>query len=78
MSNGLTEIAYLCRELSIKHKGKYTACCDYYGTLDSIQVVVIHRDVAWPEVKQPVFNIDIRLDNQSDIDSSVNILKGML
>ena len=77
MIAGYPDIAILCRDLSIKPLGKYTAACDYYGTLDSVQVVVIHRDTPWPQA-QPVFNLDIRLDNQSDIDKTIKILKGFL
>ena len=77
MISGYPEIAILCRDLSIRPLGKYTAACDYYGTLDSVQVVVIHRDTPWPQA-QPVFNLDIRLDNQADIDKTIKILKGFL
>ena len=75
---GYSEIAILCRELSIKPLGKYTAACDYYGTLDSVQVTVIDRSVPWPDVDKPVFHIDLRLDDQADIDLCIRKLNGML
>lgn len=75
---GYAEIAILCREISIQKLGKYTACCDYYGTLDSVQVAVIDRSIPWPDVDKPVFHIDLRLDNQADIDKTIKILKGFL
>tara|TARA_R110001599_G_scaffold353637_1_gene594473 strand:+ start:1402 stop:1638 length:237 start_codon:yes stop_codon:yes gene_type:complete len=78
MSNGLTEIAYLCRELSIKKDGSYMAVCDYYGTLDSVQVVVIDRKIPWAEVEDYVITADIRLSNQPEIDAVIKKLKGLL
>ena len=77
MIMGYPEIAILCRDLPIRPLGKYTAACDYYGTLDSVQVVVIHRDTPWAEA-QPVFNLDIRLDNQADIDLCISKLRSMI
>ena len=77
MIAGYLDIAMLCRDLSIQKMGKFTAICDYYGTLDSVIVAVIHRDTPWPQA-QPVFNLDIRLDNQADIDKTIKILKGFL
>ena len=75
---GYSEIALLCRELSIKKLGKYTAACDYYGTLDSVQVTVIDRSVPWPDVDKPVFHIDLKLDDQTGINTTINKLKGLL
>ena len=77
MIMGYADIAMLCRDLSIKPLGKYTAACDYFGTHDSVLVIVIHRDTPWPQA-QPVFNLDIRLDNQAEIDKTIKILKGFL
>ena len=74
---GYPEIAILCRDLSIQKLGKYTTSCDYYGCLDSVQVVVIHRDTPWPQA-QAVFALDIRLDHQADIDLCISRLKGFL
>ena len=78
MSNGLTEIVYLCRELSIKKDGIYMASCDYYGTLDSVQVIVIDRKIPWAEVKDFVVTADIWLSNQPEIDVVIKKLKGLL
>ena len=78
MSNGLTEIAYLCRELSIKKDGDYMAACDYYGTLDSVLVLVIDRKTPWAEVKDFVITVDIWLSNQPEIDAVIKKLKGLL
>ena len=78
MSNGLNEIVYLCRELSIKKDGNYTASCDYYGTLDSVQVVVIDRKIPWAEVKDFVITADIWLSNQPEIGAVIKKLKGLL
>ena len=78
MSNGLNEIVYLCRELSIKKDGNYTASCDYYGTLDSVQVVVIDRKIPWAEVKDFVISADVWLSNQPEIDAVIKKLKGLL
>jgi hypothetical protein len=77
MGWGYPEIAILCRELSIQKMGKYTAVCDYYGVLDSVQATVIHRDTPWPEA-DAVFSMDIKLSNQADINTAVTLLKGFL
>jgi hypothetical protein len=78
MSNGLNEIVYLCRELSIKKDGNYMASCDYYGTLDSVLVLVIDRKTPWAEVKDFVISADVWLSNQSEIDAVIKKLKGLL
>tara|TARA_R110002167_G_scaffold271300_2_gene477845 strand:+ start:208 stop:444 length:237 start_codon:yes stop_codon:yes gene_type:complete len=78
MSNGLNEIVYLCRELSIKKDGNYMTTCDYYGTLDSVQVVVIDRKIPWAEVEDYVISADVWLSNQPEIDAVIKKLKGLL
>jgi hypothetical protein len=79
--NSYSDIFMLCRDISTNKLGNHTACCDYYGTLDSVQVMVISRDKSWA-TDNPFYAKDLELsgDNfsQPELDACIKKLRRFL
>lgn len=79
MMFGLPELVILCRDLSINPLNQYQACCDYYGLLDEVHILVSKH--GFRNHAQCEINIELKLSgddmNQKLINDTVKKLKGL-
>ncbi len=70
MSMGYPEIAALCRAVSVNKLNEYVACCDYYGTLDEVHILV--SDCGFNNHSKCKINALIKLSGD-EVDSALTL-----